>query len=82
MSTAEKTDYQQVLQTVRSWSAAQRFTLVQDVLKTLAPVESSARAARQTHDQARGLLANDRPAPSDEEVAQWLDERRAERYGV
>jgi hypothetical protein len=82
MSTAEKTDYEQVLRIVRTWTAAQRFTLVQEVLKTLAPVETSDRASRKTLDAARGLLATDHPAPTDEEIAQWLDEARNERYGL
>src|SRR5258708_1728333 len=28
-----------------------------------------------------GLLATDRPPPTDEEVKQWLEERRVEKYG-
>jgi hypothetical protein len=82
MSAAEKTDYEQVLTIVRSWSVSQRFTLVQDVFKMLAPIESSGLASRSTLDQARGLLATGQPAPTDEDIAQWLDERRTGRYGV
>ena len=29
----------------------------------------------------RGLLKTDRPAPTDEEVRQWLKDRREERLG-
>lgn len=76
---AQIADYETILALVRAWPAAQRFTLVQDVLVTLAPTE---REPRQTLQQARGLLATERPAPSDEDVARWLDERRSERYGV
>ena len=82
MSAAEKTDYEQVLTIVRSWSPSQRFTLVQDVLKMLAPVEHPKRISQRTLDQARGLLATGHPTPTDEDVAQWIDEHRAERYGV
>ena len=82
MSTAKGTDYERILTIVRTWSAAQRFTLVQDVLQTLAPVEASERPQQGTLEQARGLLATGRPAPTDAEIAQWLDERRTERYGV
>ena len=82
MSAAETIDYEQVLHLVRSWPASQRFTLVQEVLKTLAPVESPARASRQTLVRARGLLATEQPAPSDEKIEQWLDERRSQRYAV
>ena len=76
---AQIADYETILSLVRSWPATQRFTLVQDVLGTLAPIE---REPRQTLKQARGLLATERATPSDHDVAQWLDERRSERYGV
>ena len=76
---AQIADYKIILALVRSWPAAQRFTLVQDVLETLAPTE---REPRRTLEQARGLLAIKRPAPSDHDVACWLDERRSQRYGV
>jgi hypothetical protein len=82
MSAAEKPDYEQVLTIVRSWSVSQRFTLVQDVLKMLAPVEDSRLASQSTLDRARGLLATGQSAPTDKDIAQWLDERRTERYGV
>ena len=76
---ADRAEYLQILARVRNWSAAQRLHLVQDVLTTLAPAE---REARQTLEAARGLLASDRPAPTDADIARLLDERRAERYGV
>jgi hypothetical protein len=72
-------DYNAILTLVRSWPAAQRLTLVQDVLGTLAPPQ---REPQQTLAQARGLLATTAPAPSDQQIETWLDERRAERYGV
>ena len=82
MRAAKVTDYERILTIVRAWSPAQRFTLVQDVLKTLAPAEAPERPPQRTLEQARGLLATGRPAPTDAEIAQWLDERRTERYGV
>lgn len=71
--------YQQVLEIVRQWPDARRFTLVQDVLKTLEP-EAYPRK-KQTLSQALGLLATSAPPPSDEEVKQWLEEHRTEKYG-
>ena len=71
-------DYETILALVRSWPAAQRFTLIQDVLRTLAPTE---REPRRTLEQAHGLLAIKRPTPSNHDVARWLDERRSQRYG-
>jgi hypothetical protein len=72
--------YLSVLHTVRTWPARQRYLLVQDLLKTLEPaVESTEK--EDTLSLARGLLATDKPAPTDEEVAQWLEEHRLEKYG-
>lgn len=82
MSTGRTSDYEEILTIVRSWPIAERFTLVQEVLQTLAPAETPAARTRPTLDQARGLLATSRPAPSDDQIAGWLDERRSERYGA
>lgn len=43
--------------------------------------QSGTRPRQPTLDRALGLLATDRPAPSDAEVEQWLEERRQEKYG-
>ena len=75
---AQIADYETILALVRSWSAAQRFTLIQDVLGTLVPTE---REPRRTLEQARGLLATKQSTPSDNDVARWLDEQRSQRYG-
>ncbi len=72
--------YTSVLHIVRTWPARQRYLLVQDLLKTLEPEVESTQAG-DTLSFARGLLATDKPAPADEEVAQWLEEHRLEKYG-
>ena len=41
----------------------------------------TARPKRETLRRALGLLAGDRPVPSDQEIERWLQERRAEKYG-
>jgi hypothetical protein len=52
-------------------NAAHRLTLVQAVLKTLAPSDVTERAPQAcTLELARGLLATNRLAPTDEEIAQ------------
>lgn len=76
---AQTSDYETILALVRSWPAAQRFTLVQDILVTLAPTES---ASRETLTRARGLLATGHTPPTDQQVAEWLGERRSERYDI
>jgi hypothetical protein len=81
MSTAHTTEYDRVLKIIQNWPAARRLTLVQAVLKTLTPADVTERPPQaRTLEQARGLLATNSPAPTDEEIAQWLDERRNERY--
>jgi hypothetical protein len=83
MSTTHTSDYERVLKIIQNWPAARRLTLVQAVLKTLAPADVTERPPHaRTLEQARGLLASTSPAPTDEEIAQWLDERRIERYGA
>jgi hypothetical protein len=72
--------YTSILHTVRTWPARQRYLLVQDLLKTLEP-DIEPIQTEDTLSLARGLLATDKPAPTDEEVAQWLEEHRLEKYG-
>jgi hypothetical protein len=55
--------------------------LVQDVLRAISPRVDPPKKRVKTLEQALGLLATDRPAPTDEEVKQWLDEHRMEKYG-
>jgi hypothetical protein len=81
MNTPETTDYEAILKIVRDWPPARRITLMQEVLKTLAPIEAGAPPHGATLDRALGLLATTQPVPSDEDIARWLDERRMERYG-
>jgi hypothetical protein len=80
MSFQEINSYQQVLQTIHGWPLERRFALVQDVIDTLVTEAVPARSKRKTLDMALGLLKTDHPAPSDEEVQRWLQERRMEKY--
>ena len=79
MDTADTPSYETILKIVSRWPVEQRLRLVQDVRKTITPDAPYSR--RPTLDQAMGLLATDRPAPSDAEVEQWLEEHRMEKYG-
>ena len=81
MPTVEPINYRAIIEIIRGWPPARRFSLVQDVLKTLAPEVESSRSKRNTLDKALGLLATNQPAPSDAEIQQWLDEHRMEKYG-
>ena len=81
MNTTKANSYDNVLQMIRQWPPDRRFALVRDVINTLATEVFPPRAKRNTLEKALGLLATSRPAPSDAEIQQWLDERRMEKYG-
>ena len=81
MSQSKGNDYEHVFEVVRHWTASQRFNLVQDILKTLAPQEEAVGRKRQSIKEVFGILATDQTPPTDEEVKQWLDEHRWEKYG-
>ena len=81
MNTLKVNSYGSVLQTVRQWPPDRRFALVRDVINTLETEVSPSRPRRKTLKKALGLLSTGRPAPSDAEVQQWLDERRVEKKG-
>jgi hypothetical protein len=81
MDNFEAAEYEKILKIITAWPPSQRFRLVQDVLKTLAPPVEEARPRRKTLQEAEGLLATDQPPPTDEQIEQWLDEHRMEKYG-
>jgi hypothetical protein len=81
MDAFEETGYEVILNIVRQWPPGRRFTLVQDVLNTLAPEVTLPRSRHETLEKALGLLATSQPAPSDADIKRWLDERRMEKYG-
>jgi len=80
MSQPEMVSYESILDIVRHWPTPQRFTLVQEILKTLAAEAEAKPAPRQTLGKALGLVSKHQPAPTDEEIQQWLDEHRLEKY--
>ena len=67
----ETINYETVLKIIYQWPAANRLTLVQDILKTLKPALEITRSPRNTLEQAPGLLETDQPAPSNAEVKQF-----------
>jgi hypothetical protein len=81
MDSPEAAEYETILKIIAAWPPTQRRTLIQDVLKILAPLGEEIRPRRKTLHEALGLLATDQPSPTDEQIQQWLDERRMERYG-
>ena len=81
MNALDTLTYDQVLETVHTWPPAKRISLAQDLLKSLASEIETSRPKRNTFKKALGLLTTGQPAPTDEDIRRWLEERRAEKYG-
>jgi hypothetical protein len=78
---APSLDRQTILRAVQSWPAEEQMALVREILEQApAPIVEEPRVAPNSASLA-GLIANGKTPPTDEEVAQWLDERRAAKYG-
>lgn len=81
MNPTENVSYESVLKIISQWPASRQMALVEEVLKTVSPRVEPPKERRRTIDEALGMLATDKAAPTDEEVKQWLDEHRMEKYG-
>jgi len=74
-------DRQTILRTVQTWTAEEQLALVREILEQVpTPLVEEPRVAPNSAGLA-GLIANGKTSPTDEEVAQWLDERRSTKYG-
>ena len=80
------TSYENILQTIKEWPSSERLSLVQDILDTVSAElqESEPKASGIKHPtlpEALGLLVTHQPAPSDQDIQEWLDSHRLEKYG-
>ncbi|MBI4671886.1 MAG: hypothetical protein HY741_09505 [Chloroflexi bacterium] len=73
--------YQDVIRTVVSWEHERRLALIRELLLSLEAEWRTRPVPRNTFKRALGLAATSQPAPSDEQVRDWLDEHRMEKYG-
>lgn len=85
MTTETAPEYGEILDRIAGWPPSIRLALLRDVLDTLAPEISSTlrqvpRARRPGLEEVVGLLKTDEPPPTDEQVKQWLEQRRIETY--
>jgi hypothetical protein len=72
---------QELKEQVSKLPASDRLTLVSAIIESLqedAPISETERSS--AIRRMRGLLKTEQPAPTDEEVAAMLEERRAEKY--
>jgi hypothetical protein len=86
MTTETAPEYREILDRIAGWPPAARLALLRDVLDTLTPevptvVRQAPRSGRPTLEEVVGLLKTDELPPTDEQVKQWLEQRRIERYG-
>lgn len=61
-------------------SVRDRLALVSAIVESLQDVSVSSHERSSAIGRMRGLLKTDQPAPTDEEVAVMLEERRVEKY--
>lgn len=72
---------QTILRTVQALPPEEQIALVREILEQVpAPIVEEPRQPPNSAGLA-GLIANGKTPPTDEEVAQWLDERRSAKYG-
>jgi hypothetical protein len=83
MSIVESREMADVLDRVKRWPVAERFALVREVLETLAPKVPPALPVSRGRpvEEILASFKTDEPAPDDETVRRWIDERRIEKYG-
>lgn len=78
----ESEEYKNVVSIVSGWSPSMRAALMHAIVDTLVHKPEGEPSNRSTMERAIGLAKiPGRDAPSDEEVEQWLDEHRMEKYG-
>lgn len=73
-------EYAAVAETALKWPVERRTALAHYLIDMIAVTESAPTARTKTLDLALGLLRTDRPAPSDEEVQNWLTYNKT-KYG-
>ena len=71
---------QELKEQVLKLSVSDRLSLASAIIESLQEISSSTSNRAEAIRRMRGLLKTDQPAPTDEEVAAMLEERRVEKY--
>ncbi len=77
-------DHKDILHAIEAWPVEEQVALARFILERAASsrAETSAEtSARSTWDALHGIASSGNEPPSDEQVAQWLDEHKMEKYG-
>lgn len=81
MSVDRQASYKDLLSAVSEWQLEDRLAFVRDIMRTIVPAQGDVQRRRAPLSEALGIAATDRRPPSDDEVRQWLVDRRTEKYG-
>jgi hypothetical protein len=73
-------EYSKVLKAVSAWPAEERASLAHALIDTLKP-QFSSHQQRPALEQLVGIARGPGPAPTDEQVKQWVDDARTQKYG-
>ncbi|MBP5972310.1 hypothetical protein HW132_06080 [Brasilonema sp. CT11] len=71
---------QELKKQARQLSVSDRLELVHAIIESLQDVPNQQSERSDIIKQMKGLLKTDEPAPTDEQVAAMLEERRMEKY--
>lgn len=74
-------DRETVMRAVQAWPLEDQLALAQEILHRAEDPFIQEPVVAPDSQGLAGLIANGSPPPTDEEVAQWLDEHRMEKYG-
>jgi hypothetical protein len=85
MASTVPSDVAHVLELVKTWPVDMRIALARRILETVekSPLASGKASGRRGKpvEALIGIGAGSGPAPTDEDVRQWLAEHRMEKYG-
>ena len=77
-------DRDTILRAVESWLLDEQVTLARTILARASAQRGNTldqTGGQSTWDALYGIASNGQTPPSDKQVAEWLDERRMEKYG-
>jgi hypothetical protein len=77
-------DRKDIMHAIEAWPIEEQVALARTILERATsgqPANSTGGSTRSTWDALHGIASSGREPPSDEQVAQWLDEHKMEKYG-
>lgn len=74
-------DRETILHAVQSWPTEEQIALAEEILELAQGPTVEEPLEPPDSRSLSGLIANGQTPPTDEEVAQWLDAHRMEKYG-